>query len=75
MAVMNLSAVWDPELLPVVNWTLAQVAGSREQMPAHLRIALAELLLHRGERDTQWHPCRRGRGTASLCLGTGRKMD
>ncbi len=51
MAVLSLSADWDPELLPVVNWTLAQVAGSREQMPAHLRIALAELLLHRGERD------------------------
>lgn len=51
IAVLDLSAIWDVDLLPVVNWTLAQVASNREQMPSYLRIAIAELLLHRGERD------------------------
>ena len=50
-AVLDLSAHWDVDLLPLVSWTLAQVESSREQMPEYLRLSIAELLLHRGEQD------------------------
>jgi len=51
VAVQDFSAVWDVELLPLVNWTLAQVDNDSEKSPEHVRLAVAELLLHRGERE------------------------
>lgn len=51
-AVLEFSSNWDTDLLPLVNWTLAQVESNRAQMSSYLRIAIAELMLHRGERDT-----------------------
>ncbi len=49
-AVLEFSGNWDTDLLPLVDWTLAQVENSRAQMSSSLRIAIAELMLHRGER-------------------------
>lgn len=49
VAAHDLCANWDMDLLPLVNWTLEQMEGTAP-VPAALRIAIAELLLHRGER-------------------------
>ncbi len=49
-AIYGLCVDWDIDLLPLVNWTLAQMEHASAQMPIHLRTAIAELLLHRGER-------------------------
>ncbi|MBI3480599.1 MAG: DEAD/DEAH box helicase [Nitrosomonadales bacterium] len=51
LAVQDMTGYWDVDLLPIVDWTLAQLGCSRAQMPSYLRIAIAELWLHRGERD------------------------
>jgi superfamily II DNA or RNA helicase len=50
VAVQDLSANWDMDLLPLVNWTLEQMNGDAP-IPAGLRIAVAEVMMHRGERD------------------------
>lgn len=41
---------WDTDLLPLADWALAQMTAARTQMPAELRSAIAELLLHRADR-------------------------
>jgi superfamily II DNA or RNA helicase len=48
--VQGICVDWDRDLLPLANWALAQLEGEQDKMPAYLRIALAEWLLHRGER-------------------------
>ncbi len=50
--IVGFDADWNPDLLRAVRWTLAQAASSREEMPSYLRLAISELLLHRGERDS-----------------------
>lgn len=50
-AVHGLCADWDMDLLPLANWTLAKMDGTPAQIPPHLNIAIAEMLLHRGARD------------------------
>ena len=49
-AIQKLCFDWDADLLPMADWAMAQMDSALAQMPAHLRIALAELLLHRGNR-------------------------
>ncbi|MGI8894803.1 MAG: SWIM zinc finger family protein [Casimicrobiaceae bacterium] len=48
-AVVETSSGWGTDLLPVCEWALAQLAADSTRMPEHLRLALAEFLLHRGE--------------------------
>ncbi|MBI5918682.1 MAG: DEAD/DEAH box helicase [Nitrosomonadales bacterium] len=50
-AVVDFSGEWNLELRPLIDTTLAQIESNRDAMPTHLRLALAELLLHRGECD------------------------
>ena len=49
-ALLDFNAAWSMELLPLLEWTLQQVLREPEQAPAYVRLALAEVLLHRGER-------------------------
>ena len=51
LSVQNWCGTWDLAQSPLINWTMEQVAKQRAHMPTYLRIALAESLLHRGERD------------------------
>ncbi|MGV8933981.1 MAG: DEAD/DEAH box helicase [Gallionellaceae bacterium] len=51
LAVMDVCSVWDADLLPMANWALSQMASNLTLIPSYLRIAIAELLLHRGERE------------------------
>lgn len=50
LAIQEFCANWDADLLPLVNWTLAQAHDNPAHLPAYLRVAVAELLLHKGER-------------------------
>jgi len=50
-SVADINAEWNPDLLPLVNWSIAQAAVPELEIPVHLRFALAEFLLHRGERE------------------------
>ena len=49
MAAVNLSRSWDPILVPPTDWALAKLDSNREALSGGLRMALAEVLLHRGE--------------------------
>ena len=51
LALQDVCGNWDLDLLPLANWAVAQLQSDPAQMPAYLRLAIAELLLHRGERD------------------------
>lgn len=51
-SVQDFNNNWDIDLLSLVKWTLAQAQSNLEQIPDNLRIAIAELMLHRGELDT-----------------------
>lgn len=51
VAVQDLNATWDTDLLPLVNWARAEMESAGASLPANLRIAVAEVLLHRGDRD------------------------
>ena len=42
---------WRADLVPVCDWAIERFEAEGEAMPAHLRLALAELLLHRGQAD------------------------
>jgi len=48
-AVKGVCGSWERELVPVCDWALAKLAEDAKAMPIALRLALAELLLHRGE--------------------------
>ena len=48
-AVGSVCLAWRLDLLPVCQWALAQLDTAPGDLPAHLRLQLAELLLHRGE--------------------------
>ena len=50
-AVFGVCAQWRVDGLPVCDWALAKTESEsgRAAMPVHLRLQLAELLLHRGE--------------------------
>jgi superfamily II DNA or RNA helicase len=46
--VTEMSLTWRAELLPVCEWAIAKLASERDRMSEPLRLALAELLVHRG---------------------------
>jgi superfamily II DNA or RNA helicase len=48
-AVAEVNHGWRAELLPPCEWALGKLGAGREAMPEPLRLALGELLLHRGE--------------------------
>lgn len=48
-AVSALCGAWQPELAPVLLWALARLDAEPAAIPEHLRLQLAEALLHRGE--------------------------
>ena len=49
IAVAEVNHGWRADLLPVCEWAISQLDTERIRMHEHLRLALAELLLHRGE--------------------------
>jgi superfamily II DNA or RNA helicase len=49
LAVSTVCLTWQADLLPVCRWALAKLESELDAIPAHLRLQLAELLLHRGE--------------------------
>lgn len=50
-AVSALTAAWIAEFVPLCDWVIGRLEGDCAAMPEHLRLAVAEALLHRGERD------------------------
>ncbi|MGB0127487.1 MAG: hypothetical protein WBP72_07600, partial [Rhodocyclaceae bacterium] len=48
-AATELSDSWRADLVPACDWALAQAESRRDSVPEYLRLALAELRLHRGE--------------------------
>jgi len=48
-AVAEVNRGWRTELLPACEWAIAKLGTGRVALPEPLRLALAELLLHRGE--------------------------
>lgn len=50
-AVSDLNAYWNASLLPLCEWALEQAEARPADMPAHLYLALAEMLLHRGRKE------------------------
>src|SRR5207244_10172941 len=46
---------WRADMMPVCEWALAKLDKERDSMPEHMRLALAELLVHRGERSRAQH--------------------
>jgi superfamily II DNA or RNA helicase len=50
-AASALSLSWRADLVPASDWALARFEVEGGSMPHHLRLALAELLLHRGESE------------------------
>jgi tetratricopeptide (TPR) repeat protein len=51
IAATNACLDWRSDMVPACDWALARFDGERDTMPEQLQFALAELLLHRGERD------------------------
>ncbi|MEO8751249.1 MAG: DEAD/DEAH box helicase [Casimicrobiaceae bacterium] len=49
LAVSETCLAWRAEVMPVCAWALRKLDTEREGMPESLRLALAELLVHRGE--------------------------
>ena len=49
MAAPNVSRSWDPIMVPPTDWALAKLDSNRDALAQGLRLALAEVLLHRGE--------------------------
>ncbi|MDD5059068.1 MAG: DEAD/DEAH box helicase [Sideroxydans sp.] len=50
-AIYGLCADWDTDMLPLTDWTLTQMESAPAPLPPRLRAAIAEMLLHRGERE------------------------
>lgn len=50
-AIYGLCAHWDADLLPLADWALAQMHASPDPLPPRLCFGIAEMLLHRGERE------------------------
>lgn len=48
-AVREISSDWRAEVHPIGEWAIAKLAGEKSRLPEHLRLAIAEVLLHRGE--------------------------
>ena len=48
-AVATVCRSWRLDLLPVMDWALGKLETDRTEMPEHMRLQLAEALLHRGE--------------------------
>ncbi|MDD3481774.1 DEAD/DEAH box helicase [Azovibrio restrictus] len=48
-AVISLSKYWSSGLLPVVDWAWARLQSRPESLASHLRMALADLALQRGD--------------------------
>ncbi len=51
VAVCETAHAWRADLRAVCDWALTKLDTERDEMPAHLRLALTELLLHRGDAD------------------------
>ncbi len=51
IATGQLNENWDISVLPVVAYAIEQLAAESAAMPEHLRLALAEMLLHQGKRE------------------------
>lgn len=49
-AIQHLCLYWDAENIPLVEWMLTQLENPPEPIPDYVRLSMAELLLHRGER-------------------------
>jgi len=50
-AISEMCLAWRAEMMPVAEWALTKLDGEPDSMPQNLRLALAELLVHRGERS------------------------
>ena len=50
-AITGMCASWRPDLVPACEWALGKLATERRVMPDSLRLAVAELLLLRGEAE------------------------
>ncbi|MEO9163498.1 MAG: DEAD/DEAH box helicase, partial [Casimicrobiaceae bacterium] len=48
-AVTEMCVAWDSNLSPCCEWAIAKLDGERARVPEALRLALAELLVHRGD--------------------------
>ena len=78
-AVAEMSNAWRADLLPVCEWAVGSLDTDRAAMPESLRLALAELLVHRGEpRVRERARCarrRRRRRTARVPAGAGGPLE
>jgi superfamily II DNA or RNA helicase len=54
-ALAQLCVAWDAVALPVCEWAIAKADGERERVPAPVRLALAELSIHRGDTTRAQH--------------------
>ena len=50
-AVTRVTLDWDATLLPIAEWALERACGKMADIPPYVRAGLAEMLLHRGQRD------------------------
>lgn len=50
-AVSTLTADWIAASVPICDWAIGKLEDECAAMPEHLRLALAEVLLYRGERE------------------------
>lgn len=48
-AVREIGSSWRADVLPIGEWAMAKLAGEKSRLPEHLRLAIAEILVHRGE--------------------------
>jgi superfamily II DNA or RNA helicase len=48
-AVISVSNYWSSNLLPVVDWAIDQFQSEPKTLPPHLRLALADIALQRGD--------------------------
>ena len=66
--VSDMCLAWRAEMMPVSEWALAKLDSERDSMPQHMRLALAELLVHRGEQSRAQHALETLRSGAAEAL-------
>jgi len=52
LALQEFCANWDADLVPLIDWTLDQADSDLSSLPVYLRLSIAELMLHKGERES-----------------------
>src|SRR5207247_3806737 len=53
--VSDMCHAWRADMMPVCEWALAKLDSEWDSMPEHMRLALGELLVHRGDQARAEH--------------------